>query len=571
MAYVVDISEAMLFDYKYGFCKNGDCDSWSTWSEAFSANGYKNNPVDFAVYVSAVLVLASSSGMLVMLTRNTIPPANGAGSDAYIKQDDLQAHSSQSYFTAAGSGVAEIQLILNGSGLRGYLSAKTFVVKTLALILSAASGMSLGKEGPYIHLATCISDIVAGLFGFNRSDQHHETLRAGAASGLSVAFGAPVSGVMFALEDLGFWNKYTRLSATELLSELNTPCDNSGFGLTDFGACTSTASIPSLLKSLASALLIKSLLTIATFGLKVPAGIYIPSMVVGGLLGKFIRHAVQLAINTYPAANVFSECRAGSGNRCTTPAVYAMIGAGATMCGVTRLPVTLAMILFELTGSLDYLIPFSVAIFISKWIADAVEPSNIYDLVSEINLYPPGENEIRRILAGTLDDLIPAEFDEERVIDITNSPIIPVCDLQRKLYLLKEAGEQDSGFPITSQGVLIGFIPALTLDSALKRLQGHDLTTCFVSTTECTHSHQVSASLHADLTFYVDPLPVALEAQTHLRLVYDYFRKLGLCHLCIVRNGRYAGMVSRKAFEEYVGSLYRAQKGGVLYKYYLDR
>lgn len=78
------------------------------------------------------------------------------------------------------------------------------MVKALALILSAASGMSLGKEGPYIHLATCISDTVPRLFSSNQSYKQHETLRAGAASGLSVAFGAPVSGVMFALEDLGY-------------------------------------------------------------------------------------------------------------------------------------------------------------------------------------------------------------------------------------------------------------------------------------------------------------------------------------------------------------------------------
>lgn len=108
------------------------------------------------------------------------------------------------YFTAAGSGVAEIKLIVNGFWLPDYLSAKTFVVKALALMLSAASGMSLGKEGPYIHLATCISENVPRLFGTNRSYKQHKTLRAGAASGLSVAFGAPVSGVMFALEDLGY-------------------------------------------------------------------------------------------------------------------------------------------------------------------------------------------------------------------------------------------------------------------------------------------------------------------------------------------------------------------------------
>ncbi len=48
------------------------------------------------------------------------------------------------------------------------------------------------------------------------------------------------------------------------------------------------------------------------------------------------------------------------------------------MCGVTRLSVTLAVILFELTGSLDYVLPFSLAILVSKWTADFMEPLSIY-------------------------------------------------------------------------------------------------------------------------------------------------------------------------------------------------
>lgn len=175
-----------------------------------------------------------------------------------------------------------------------------------------------------------------------------------------------------------FWNKYTRFGDSELLSQLATPCDNGEISFTDSGACAPIESIPILLKSLAIAFIIKGSLTIVTFGLKVPAGIYIPSMVVGGLLGKFVGHAVQLSISTFPDARLFLECAAGNGLVCVTPGVYAMIGAGVTMCGVTRLPVTLAIILFELIGSLDYMIPFSVAIFVSKWVADAIEPSSIY-------------------------------------------------------------------------------------------------------------------------------------------------------------------------------------------------
>jgi len=61
-----------------------------------------------------------------------------------------------------------------------------------------------------------------------------------------------------------------------------------------------------------------------------------------------------------------------------TPGVYALVAAGATMCGVTRLSVTLPVILFELTGSLNHVMPFSVAVLCAKWTADAIEPRSIY-------------------------------------------------------------------------------------------------------------------------------------------------------------------------------------------------
>ena len=124
--------------------------------------------------------------------------------DAYGEHDTYETLLSKASYTAAGSGVAEVKLIISGFWLEGYLGVRTFLIKTFALILSAASGMSLGKEGPYIHLATCISDIVPRIFGCSHGKGEDGTLRAGAASGLAVAFGAPVSGVIFVLEDFGF-------------------------------------------------------------------------------------------------------------------------------------------------------------------------------------------------------------------------------------------------------------------------------------------------------------------------------------------------------------------------------
>jgi chloride channel 3/4/5 len=102
-------------------------------------------------------------------------------------------------------------------------------------------------------------------------------------------------------------------------------------------------------------------------------------MVVGGLLGRIVGHLVQWMVLSFPNAAIFGDCAThASGTSCITPGVYALIAAGATMCGVTRLSVTLAIILFELTGSLDYVLPFSLSILVAKWTADALEPLSIY-------------------------------------------------------------------------------------------------------------------------------------------------------------------------------------------------
>ena len=95
-------------------------------------------------------------------------------------------------------------------------------------------------------------------------------------------------------------------------------------------------------------------------------------------MGRFIGHVVQWVVMTTPDWGVWGTCGRMPNATCIQPGVYGLIAAGSTMCGVTRLSVTLAVILFELTGSLDYVLPFSLAILVAKWTADAIEPLSIY-------------------------------------------------------------------------------------------------------------------------------------------------------------------------------------------------
>ena len=84
-------------------------------------------------------------------------------------------------YYAAGSGIPEINTILSGKGflaftyvsllivgtgfvIHGYLGGRTLFTKSIGLALSVASGLSLGKEGPFVHIASCIGNIVSRYF-----------------------------------------------------------------------------------------------------------------------------------------------------------------------------------------------------------------------------------------------------------------------------------------------------------------------------------------------------------------------------------------------------------------------
>lgn len=48
-----------------------------------------------------------------------------------------------------------------GFVIRGYLGGRVLFTKSVGLALSVASGLSLGKEGPFVHIASCVGNIVS--------------------------------------------------------------------------------------------------------------------------------------------------------------------------------------------------------------------------------------------------------------------------------------------------------------------------------------------------------------------------------------------------------------------------
>ncbi|KAH8926900.1 hypothetical protein BT69DRAFT_1214570 [Atractiella rhizophila] len=132
---------------------------------------------------------------------------------------------------SAGSGISEIKCILAGFVIQGYLGIWVLVIKSLTLPFTIASGLSVGKEGPSVHVAATIGNVVAKRFKrFSRSQaKMREVITAASAAGVAVAFGSPIGGVLFALEEMTvhfpiktMWRSFfCALVATFTLSALN--------------------------------------------------------------------------------------------------------------------------------------------------------------------------------------------------------------------------------------------------------------------------------------------------------------------------------------------------------------
>ena len=51
-----------------------------------------------------------------------------------------------------------------GFVIHGYLGGRVLFTKSVGLALGVASGLSLGKEGPFVHIASCVGNIVSRFF-----------------------------------------------------------------------------------------------------------------------------------------------------------------------------------------------------------------------------------------------------------------------------------------------------------------------------------------------------------------------------------------------------------------------
>ncbi|KAJ3273368.1 glycerol ethanol, ferric requiring protein, partial [Borealophlyctis nickersoniae] len=666
----IDVVAAWLTDIRVGFCRTEwyvsrticcmsvgtasahelGCEDWTDWSGGIFGRS-DIYIIDMLFYVLFSVLFASVCAFLVV---------------------QLAPY-------AAGSGSAEIKTILGGFIIKGFLGVRTLVVKSVGLPLMVASGLAVGKEGPMIHVASCVGNIFPRLFPkyWRNEARKREILSAAGGAGIAVAFGAPIGGVLFSLEELSsffpiktmvrvffcalvstvtlqvinpyrgkrvlyqvtydrdwhffemilfvvigifgglsgallirlnmriqslrrthawfkaldpvkevaavacltavicWFNIFTRVDASELLEHLFKECKES-----DFHGLCDVESRGKVFASLVMALIVRLGLTIVTFGVKVPAGIFIPSMVWGALFGRALGIAVAAWQHAQPKFILFASCHPDI--PCVTPGMYSLLGAIGALGGVTRLTVSLTVIMFELTGTLSYIIPCMATLMVAKLVGDFFSGGGgMAEHLIKFNHYPfldPREGEDLGVFlglrAGEVMTPVGAAADTGTGVVCFTAKGMCVRDLEGALH-----GLRFKGFPVIDRVEdrnLVGYISREDLKYALEKAKfAHPLPPNTPVSFDSRLSRRYSAGgstrrgsaptrqqsgvdelnsiaddpggwVELDLTGHLDRTPLGVHPLVPVEFVMDLFTKLGPRYVLVTHNGKLEGIITKK-------------------------
>jgi chloride channel 3/4/5 len=332
-------------------------------------------------------------------------------------------------------------------------------------------------------------------------------------------------------------NFYMKVQTSELVSNLFAECSQV---LDDqIGLCKTGAASGNTIVLLFFAAVIGFLLAAITFGLQLPAGIILPSMAIGALVGRAVGIIMEIWVHNHPKFFLFQTCEPDI--PCVTPGTYAIVGAAAALAGVTRMTVSIVVIMFELTGALTYVLPIMVAVMISKWVGDAFSRRGIYESWIHFNEYPFLDNSEEMAIPDIPASQIMTRIEDLVVLTATGHTIDSLTRiLQTNPY---------RGFPVISDprdAILLGYISRAELSYNIQAASRPPRS--LPPETETFFSHQPLADPRTtlDLRPWMDQTPLTQPSRTSLHLVVSYFQKLGLRYVLFSDRGVLQGLLTKK-------------------------
>lgn len=333
---------------------------------------------------------------------------------------------------ASGSGIPQVKgVVLRGMEMKWY---SVLAVRFAGGIISSFAGLSLGREGPSIQIGAAGSQALAKRIGKNRLEENY-LITGGAAAGLSAAFNAPLSGMVFALEEIHrSFSPLILLVATtsaltaDILSKFV-------FGLKPVLSFTKVSQLPiglyfwliplGIASGFSGILINRGLLFFQTLYQKLPwflrpciallialpFGIFLPDVLGGGRnliqiaecagggvsvlfvylifkilftstsFGSGIPGGVFMPILSIGAlsGSIVGIAATGLGMPAECIPAFAVCAMAGALSSSVKAPVTSILLAAEMTGSLVHLLPVAVCSFIALLLSDVLRVPPLYE------------------------------------------------------------------------------------------------------------------------------------------------------------------------------------------------
>jgi chloride channel 3/4/5 len=348
-------------------------------------------------------------------------------------------------------------------------------------------------------------------------------------------------------------NMFLRIDMTEMMEILFRECE----GDYDYDKLCEAKNRLSLILSLALATVIRTLFVILSYGCKVPAGIFVPSMAIGASFGRMVGIAVQALHESFPNSGFFAACEPDV--PCITPGTYAFLGAAATLSGIMHITVSVVVIMFELTGALTYILPTMIVVGVTKAVSDRFGKGGIADRMIWFNGFPFLDNKEEHSFGVPVSQVITK--------DVTALPSegLTITEVEK---ILDENKYQ--GYPIIedkNSRTLLGYIGRTELRYAIDRTRREGLVSpnarCFFTPPTLGSRSAITPSASApavtfdtmsatagamsiDFSRFIDPTPLAVHPRLALETVMELFKKMGPRVILVEYRGRLVGLVTVK-------------------------
>jgi chloride channel 7 len=188
-------------------------------------------------------------------------------------------------------------------------------------------------------------------------------------------------------------------------------------------------------------------------GTQISCGLVVPMLLIGALYGRLLGRAVVDIFGVHDG-----DLTAPDGGGVIyrwdwmDPGAFALLGAVSFFAGVTRLTMSLAVIMVEITNDIQFLLLIMTTIMFAKWIGDLFTHS-IYHSLLELKCIPfLDANPLFYRETGGAGGSKPISLEQFTAGAVMTAPVVQLTEVAQLSQLIHVLQSTDhGGFPIVSQ------------------------------------------------------------------------------------------------------------------------